>query len=89
MKKAVAVPVETPEQAALFERLRQKRRELADEQGVPAFVIFSDRTLHDMARLQPQTPAEFLQVSGVGQVKLRQYGDVMIAVVAQYLRGDE
>ena len=42
-----------------------------------------------MARLQPQTPAEFLQVSGVGQVKLRQYGDVMIAVVAQYLRGDE
>lgn len=89
VKKAAAVPVETPEQAALFERLRQKRRELADEQGVPAFVIFSDRTLHDMARLQPQTPAEFLQVSGVGQVKLRQYGDVMIAVVAQYLRGDE
>lgn len=79
---------ETPEQAALFELLRKRRRELADDQEVPPFMIFSDRTLHDMARLQPQTPDEFLAVNGVGQVKLKQYGQVMMDEIAAYLSGN-
>lgn len=78
---------ETPEQAALFELLRKCRRELADDQGVPPFMIFSDRTLHDMARLQPQTPADFLTVNGVGQAKLKKYGQIMMDEIGAYLSG--
>ena len=80
---------ESPEEAALFEVLRKRRRQLADEQGVPPFMIFSDRTLHDMSRLKPQTPAEFLRVNGVGQVKLKQYGQIMIDEIQSYLAGNE
>ena len=80
---------ETPEQAALFEVLRKRRRELAAEQGVPPFMIFSDRTLHDMARLQPQTPADFLAVNGVGQTKLKQYGRIMMDEISAYLSGND
>lgn len=80
---------ETPEQAALFEVLRKRRRELATEQGVPPFMIFSDRTLHDMARLQPQTPADFLAVNGVGQTKLKQYGRIMMDEISAYLSGND
>lgn len=83
-KKATQVVDETPEASALFEVLRKKRRELADEQGVPPFVVFSDRTLHDMARLVPETPDEFLAVNGVGQAKLEKYGDVMMAEIRQF-----
>lgn len=87
--KATTKIVETPEQAALFERLRGRRRELAADQGVPPFMIFSDRTLHDMARLQPQTSAEFLEVNGVGQAKLKKYGQVMMDEISTYLVGKD
>ena len=80
---------ETPEQAALFECLRKRRLELARDQEVPPFMIFSDRTLHDMARLQPQTPAEFLEVNGVGQAKLKKYGQIMMDEIGAYLSGNE
>lgn len=80
---------ETPEQAALFECLRKRRLELARDQAVPPFMIFSDRTLHDMARLQPQTPAEFLEVNGVGQAKLKKYGQIMMDEIAAYLSGND
>jgi ATP-dependent DNA helicase RecQ len=83
-KKATQV-AETPEEAELFQMLRLKRRELADEQEVPPFVVFSDRTLHDMARQKPQTAVDFLEVNGVGQAKLKRYGDVMMKVIADYL----
>lgn len=58
----------------LFEVLRALRRKLADEENKPPFMIFSDMTLHDMARIKPQTPEELLTVSGVGQHKLAHYG---------------
>lgn len=80
---------ETPEQAALFECLRKRRLELARDQAVPPFMIFSDRTLHDMARLQPQTPAEFLEVNGVGQAKLKKYGQIMMDEIGAYLSGND
>lgn len=79
---------ETPEQAALFELLRKRRRKLADDQGIPPFMIFSDRTLHDMARLQPQTLADFLTVNGVGQAKLKKYGQIMMDEIGAYLSGN-
>ena len=69
---------------ALFAILRQKRKELADEAGVPPYVIFSDKTLVEMAAYYPQSEASLLKISGVGQVKLNQYGDAFLNVVRSY-----
>jgi ATP-dependent DNA helicase RecQ len=70
--------------AALFEALRQRRSALAREQRVAAYVVFADRTLIDMARRKPATPAEMSAVHGVGEAKLRQYGDIFLDVIRQY-----
>ena len=72
----------------LFERLRALRRKLADERGVPAYIVFSDRTLEDMATHRPQTEAEFLLVHGVGQKKLAEYGAAFMAECAEPAGGD-
>ena len=79
---------ESPDTAALFELLRQKRRELADKQGVPPFMVFSDKTLHDMAQVKPQTSRDFLEVNGVGQQKLARYGQLMMDVIGESLAGE-
>ena len=79
---------ESPGTAALFELLRQKRRELADKQGVPPFMVFSDKTLHDMVQVKPQTSRDFLEVNGVGQQKLARYGQLMMDVIGEYLAGE-
>lgn len=68
----------------LYEALRKKRMELAREQKVPAFMIFSDRSLHDMAKIKPQNNEEFLEVSGVGQAKMEKYGSTMIKVIKEF-----
>ncbi|HED54140.1 MAG TPA: DNA helicase RecQ [Phycisphaerales bacterium] len=62
----------------VFDRLRGLRRELASEQGVPPYVVFSDATLRDMVRLRPTTAGEMLEVKGVGQTKLQRFGDVFL-----------
>jgi ATP-dependent DNA helicase RecQ len=69
---------------ALFALLRQKRKELADEAGVPPYVIFSDRTLIEMAAYYPRSITSLLTISGVGQVKLRQYGKAFLEVINSY-----
>ncbi|MDO8962937.1 MAG: DNA helicase RecQ [Coriobacteriia bacterium] len=66
----------------LFERLREVRREIAAEQGVPAYVVFSDRSLADMAARRPADRDEFLEVHGVGSAKLKRYGDVFLEAIA-------
>ena len=60
---------------ALFDRLRALRREIADERGLPAFMVFSDRTLRDMARRRPTTKSAMLDVLGVGPAKLESFGE--------------
>ena len=65
----------------LFEHLRSLRRRLADEEGKPSFLIFSDATLHDMIRVHPRTLEQMLTVSGVGQHKLAQYGQYFLDVL--------
>jgi ATP-dependent DNA helicase RecQ len=65
----------------LFESLRALRKRLADERQVPAYVVFSDRTLQAMAVRKPRTHDEFLEVHGVGQKKLEEYGDAFIAEI--------
>ena len=71
----------SPEDDPLFERLRALRKRLADERGVPAYVVFSDATLRDMAANKPSTPAGLLDVSGVGPVKLERYGEEFLEVL--------
>jgi ATP-dependent DNA helicase RecQ len=64
--------------AALLEALRACRRRLAAEQGVPAYVVFHDATLVEMAMLHPQTAEDLRQVSGVGDTKLARYGEAFL-----------
>lgn len=68
----------------LFDALRKVRATLAREKGVPAFVIFGDAALRDMARKRPSTLDRFLQVKGVGQTKAKQYGRIMIERIRAY-----
>jgi ATP-dependent DNA helicase RecQ len=71
---------------ALFEKLRQLRKELADERDIPAFVVFSDATLSDMAQKKPINKAQMLAVSGVGELKFNQYGESFIEAVIAFSR---
>ncbi len=73
--------------AALFEELRALRRRLADEQGVPAFVVFGNATLQALAAARPTDRRAMLQVSGVGPAKLNQYGEPFLAVIRKHLNG--
>lgn len=68
----------------LFAILRQKRKDMADEAGVPPYVIFPDRTLMEMAAYFPQSQEGLLTIAGVGQVKARQYGDAFLGVIKEY-----
>ena len=79
------IPSDDPLDNDLFERLRRLRLRLASELEVPAFVIFNDAALRDMAQHQPRTRDEFGRISGVGTVKLRQFGDRFLAEIQQYL----
>ena len=67
-----------------FEQLRLLRKKLADEQGVPPFVVFGDLALRQMALYLPQTEENFSKISGVGEAKLRQYGKIFTEVIQTY-----
>ncbi|GAB3992968.1 DNA helicase RecQ [Spirosoma daeguense] len=71
----------------LFERLRTLRKQVADQQNVPAYVIFTDTTLEDMARQRPTTPDALRNVSGVGERKLQLFGKQFLDVIVSYVRG--
>ncbi len=80
-----SAPAEGPlsdEQGDLLARLKALRLHLAQQRGVPAYIIFPDRTLLDMARRCPRTKEEFAQVSGVGTVKLRDFAEPFLAAIA-------
>jgi ATP-dependent DNA helicase RecQ len=67
-----------PEHAGVFERLRAVRKELADTRGVPAYVVFHDSTLREMAARRPRDRDQMLAVSGVGPVKFDRYGEAFL-----------
>jgi len=71
---------------ALFDGLRRLRRAVAHEKNVPAYIVFGDAALRDMARRRPSSLDGFLQVSGVGQAKARQYGERFIAEICEHCR---
>ena len=68
-------------QSALLEQLKSLRLRLAKERRVPAYVVFSDRSLIDMAQRRPRNRSEFAEVNGVGRAKLEEFGDVFLAAI--------
>ena len=68
---------------AMWERLRTCRKRLADEDGVPPYVVFHDRTLREMASRRPASLSAMLTIIGVGQAKLQRYGAEFLAVLNQ------
>jgi ATP-dependent DNA helicase RecQ len=73
----------------LFDALRAKRRELAAEAGVPPYVVFHDSTLREIAEARPSSLSELANVQGVGEAKLKRYGEAMLAAVAGYQESAE
>ena len=71
-------------ESGLFEHLRKLRRQLAEAQHVPPFVIFSDQALQDMCVLLPSNEMEFLEVKGVGHSKLEKYGTIFLDAIKEY-----
>lgn len=75
------------DEESLFQKLRELRRTIAQEIGKPPYIVFSDKTLRDMARIKPVTNAQFLAVNGVGQHKLDLYGKRFMEAVASFNAG--
>jgi len=84
-KQAQPTVFENAETSGLFEKLRQLRHSIAQEEGVPAYIIFSDAALKDMERLKPKDSKEFLQVSGVGEAKNQKYGRQFLAEIKTFM----
>ncbi|HEY3857509.1 MAG TPA: DNA helicase RecQ [Verrucomicrobiae bacterium] len=72
----------------LFDRLRQLRKRLADERSVPAYIVFSDVTLRQMARHYPVNGEQLARINGVGEKKLKEFGDIFLAEIAEHLRAN-
>lgn len=84
---ARSVPSAPIEEGGLLAVLKAERNRLAREEGVPAYIIFSNATLADMAAKCPRTPEAFLEVSGVGKVKAARYGQAFLDTITSYLSG--
>ena len=72
---------------ALWEALRETRREIAEDAGLPPYVVFHDTTLKEFVRLRPDSPDAMLRVHGVGQAKLERYGEAFLTVIAAHPPG--
>lgn len=95
LTKPVTAPETTKHRAgeiacdeALFEDLRQLRKQLADERSVPSYIIFSDVALRQMARFYPASDQEFSRISGVGEKKQREFGTVFLRAIAVHLQSN-
>src|SRR5690606_36607042 len=88
IKEPVPVSANLKEEQAydknLFELLRKKRKELADEYNVPPYVIFSDKTLIEMCITYPVTESSLLEISGIGIRKLENYGGIFLSIIKSY-----
>jgi len=78
-----SAPVPAPAGTALFEQLVHLRRSLALSASVPPYVVFTDKTLREMADKRPHTLAEFANISGVGKAKLDRYGELFLSAIRE------
>ncbi len=86
-KKLKSVGIEYDQK--LFEQLRVKRKQIADQKGIPPFVIFADSSLIQMAKDFPQTENEFLRIGGVGVKKLESYGMTFLTIIKNYVKNND
>ena len=77
------------EDARLFAALKEVRAKLARRESVPAYVIFSNATLSEMARTRPQSRFDLLEVNGVGEQKARRYGQAFLEAIAAFQAGQD
>ncbi|MDM5318104.1 DNA helicase RecQ [Fictibacillus sp. b24] len=85
MRKEAVITKQVAVDDPLFEELRNVRKAIAEQENVPPFVIFADTALKDMCVKLPESRAEFLNVTGVGQSKLEKYGERFITKISEYL----
>jgi ATP-dependent DNA helicase RecQ len=86
MQKAKATAsVKSAKKAGLFEHLRGVRAKLAKEQGVPAYLVFSDASLKEMEKYVPRSETQFLEISGVGTRKMEVFGEIFIQEITDYI----
>lgn len=83
-KKAGAASALEEKDMGLFEELRKLRMEIAKEEKIPPYMVFSDKTLAGMSEVRPQTLDEMLNISGVGQFKLEKYGEKFLESIKKY-----
>ena len=83
-KKILRVKESTHGRTSLFDSLKDLRNKIAREKNIPSYIVFNDKTLHDMCSLMPRNNAEFLLVHGVGQSKLENYGKDFLEVLQQF-----
>lgn len=88
-KKAGAASALEEKDLALFEELRKLRMEIAKEEKVPPYMVFSDKTLAGMSSVRPNTLNEMLEVSGVGEFKLEKYGERFLECLKQFAEKEE
>ncbi|NTW54572.1 MAG: DNA helicase RecQ [Chlorobaculum sp.] len=86
-RKSAGLDALPPDAKQLFDELRKLRKRLADEQGVPPYVVFSDKTLAELSDHQPSTPEEMLAISGIGEVKLARYATPFLEAIARHKAG--
>ncbi|MCB1684721.1 MAG: HRDC domain-containing protein, partial [Pseudomonadales bacterium] len=80
-RKPIELNIEDEE---LMDALRALRKEIADEQGVPPYVVFHDATLIEMIQVRPASPADLLEISGIGQSKLEKYGQKFLDLLGEF-----
>jgi len=73
------------QEQTLFLKLKALRKKLADQRNLPSYIVFSDATLHQMARFRPLTPQEMMAISGVGPKKLETYGEEFLRLLSEPL----
>jgi ATP-dependent DNA helicase RecQ len=88
-REKVKIPKEAPEKAelnqTLFDRLKQLRRTIADQNNIPAYIVFSDKTLQDMTEKMPTDKISMLEVNGVAQQKFATYGQQFLDEISRYM----
>lgn len=88
-KRGPAAAFDEPMDGALFEKLRELRRTIAHDQGVPPYVVFGDISLRQMAARLPKTDDELLAISGVGETKLTRYGEAFLDAIRGHVPATE
>ena len=88
VKSIPGLPKLGTEEADLFDVLKELRASLAKEAGIPAYVVFSNATLTDMAKKKPKTLLEFRKVSGVGEIKAAWYGKIFVERIRDYIENN-